>query len=144
MKSMYFTFLFFLLLTVVSTTSCKSKQHVHVNEDTCYGFDVRQCGADKFALFVDSNASSKNKASQMKKYFESHDISVLELSVQENFYEFVCSACETCPETYRYIVKFNEDNNRRELHQDVSLAEKLAPLNLFHLEKIECNLFSSE
>ncbi|MBT8231907.1 MAG: hypothetical protein KJN84_04735, partial [Bacteroidia bacterium] len=87
----------------------------------CYSFDIRQCQTDSFADTVLETSSFTSREANMKRWLDDNGFEVVELKLVLNFHEFVCEACDTCPQGDRYFIKIVDDGNVEELAEDLRL-----------------------
>ena len=139
----YFPFLFAVLLMV----GCKNTPSSNIPADSqpednassaqsssaykeCYQFDQRQCMTDKWADNFGLDLDGKTKSKRMKAWLNTQDLKVNRVSVNMNYHEVVCEACDTCPYEHRFFVEISNKGK--------AAIEKLRLLNL---SSCDCSSF---
>ena len=107
------------ILTVLLSCSSESESSI------CVSFDERQCGTDEWN--TSQPGDDKDLAEEIGNYFNSMDIEILDIRIDENFHEFVCEACDVCPTGKRIFISI-----------DSAAFQRVSELRLLSLESINC------
>lgn len=119
---------FLLICSVLVIIGCSPKTSLSdTDELICLGFDERQCKADEFSIAGNDLVAL---TTSLQDYLDRQDIAVVDIKIQENYHEFVCQACTTCPELHRIFVKI-----------DTASKSRIEMLGLLNFEVEDCSIF---
>lgn len=98
------------LLLITGLSSCEFLSSLKNDDVVCYEFDQRQCGTDEWAELVPKSDSTSVRESKMKHYLFTKGIAVIAVKLVPGYHEFVCEACDVCPEADRFFVRIVGDD----------------------------------
>lgn len=77
-------------------------------ENICYSFDKRQCDTDPWV-----SDAAIDMPTKVRDYLQSKSITVKSISVNMNYHEAVCEACNICPVGPRIYVSINSEDEQK-------------------------------
>lgn len=93
----------FIILSMLLLSSCGSDDPLV--DGACFSFDNRSCQANPWNK---DNGESIDLLKEARKYIESQDINVINMTADLSFHEVVCLACDVCPDGPRYYIEVAE------------------------------------
>ncbi|WP_235299170.1 hypothetical protein [Portibacter marinus] len=126
MKNTFLIVALFLISNIFVQCDCLRDHH---DNDLCYEFDRRQCDGDEWSDIVPLGDSADDQETKMKAYLEDKGIDIEDITLVQNFHEFVCEACVVCPQGDRFFIQIVDE-------EDVNILEELELLNF---EEAACN-----